>query len=199
MSYNIEEFIYIKKQTLRKLAKLYIKNLSQKEKKKLDTIINNKLIKFLEERLPSKINESYIMMVYMPKSDEIDISPTIQWLQEKEAILYIPHISEQKDEIIPVLYKEPFKFAKYGIKEPLYIEEKKDNIFDVIIIPSISVNIRGFRLGRGKGYYDIFLKKALGKKVGVLYHHLFAYPFKEDSWDIKLDFLITEKETISFT
>lgn len=64
---------------------------------------------------------------------------------------------------------------KWGICEPnreKAFEIKVDDL-DMVIVPAIAFDRKNRRLGRGKGYYDRFLKKLSSKtkKVGIAYCH----------------------------
>ena len=69
---------------------------------------------------------------------------------------------------------------------------------DLVIVPGVVFDVNMARYGRGLGYYDRFLSKLSGVKVIAL-----AYDFqvskkelKLDDWDIKMDYIITEKRII---
>ena len=69
---------------------------------------------------------------------------------------------------------------------------------DLVIVPGVVFDVNMARYGRGLGYYDRFLSKLSGVKVIAL-----AYDFqvskrelKLDDWDIKMDYIITEKRVI---
>ena len=69
---------------------------------------------------------------------------------------------------------------------------------DLVIVPGVVFDVNMARYGRGLGYYDRFLSKLPNVKVIAL-----AYDFqvskrklKLDDWDIKMDYIITEKRVI---
>ena len=69
---------------------------------------------------------------------------------------------------------------------------------DLVIVPGVVFDVKMARYGRGLGYYDRFLSKLSSVKVIAL-----AYDFqiskrelKLDDWDIKMDYIITEKRVI---
>ena len=91
--------------------------------------------------------------------------------------------------------------GKYGILEPphsaplLHIKEIQETA-TMWLIPMMSFDRTGTRLGYGGGYYDRFLKEAKGLKVGVAFscQEHDALPYEDH--DVPMDWILTEKEAI---
>ena len=86
------------------------------------------------------------------------------------------------------------KVVYYPAKKP----EDNNCDIDLVIVPGVVFDVNMARYGRGLGYYDRFLSRLSDVKVIAL-----AYDFqvskKElmlDDWDIKMDYIITEKRII---
>ena len=73
----------------------------------------------------------------------------------------------------------------FGIYEPIEGELFDSDSFDLIIIPLLCVNKEGYRIGYGKGYYDRFLSKYSGLKVGLALED--PIDFEAENHDVKLD------------
>lgn len=84
----------------------------------------------------------------------------------------------------------------YGIKEPLNGILVNDYDIDIVIIPLLVADIKGFRLGYGKGFYDKFLSnnniKAI--KIGLSQFDLVDDIPEKNILDIPLDIIITTKK-----
>lgn len=76
-------------------------------------------------------------------------------------------------------------------------EAKPDNL-DLIVLPGIGFDKKGARIGRGKGYYDKFLKEIKGKipLIALAYDFQVLDEIPEEPHDVSLDKIITEKRVI---
>lgn len=67
----------------------------------------------------------------------------------------------------------------------------------ICIVPAISYDERGYRLGYGKGYYDRFLQKYTSISVGLCYNELVKKELPINSFDIPVDYIVTQSRIIS--
>jgi 5-formyltetrahydrofolate cyclo-ligase len=70
---------------------------------------------------------------------------------------------------------------------------------DVLLVPLLAFDRKGFRLGYGGGFYDRTLEKLRGLKkvtaVGIAYAGQEMDMVPRDAFDQRLDWIMTEKET----
>lgn len=83
----------------------------------------------------------------------------------------------------------------YGIDEPVFSSAFSGKI-DLCIVPLIACDKKGARIGFGKGYYDRFLKGKDTLKVGICYSWQVLEKIESEPHDVKLDYIVTEKEII---
>ena len=83
----------------------------------------------------------------------------------------------------------------YGIKEP-GAEIKADDFSEstVCLVPRLSFDKKGYRLGYGKGYYDRFLSSFEGICLGVCYSEFLLDNIPIELTDRLVDIVITDKE-----
>lgn len=90
---------------------------------------------------------------------------------------------------------------QWGIVQPeagVRIEESR---LDMVIVPLLVADIKGNRVGYGKGFYDRFLAKCRKDcvKVGVSFFEPVPAIADVDRYDIRLDKLVTPQTVYSFT
>ena len=62
---------------------------------------------------------------------------------------------------------------------------------DLTLIPGLAFDSRGWRLGRGKGFYDRLLAKLDGVRFGVAFNHQWLESVPHETLDQKMDWIIT--------
>ena len=80
----------------------------------------------------------------------------------------------------------------YGIKEPS-TESYADDFTELslCLVPALSFDKSGFRLGYGKGYYDRFLSDFIGVTMGLCYEECLCEALPRDCYDKKVNYIIT--------
>lgn len=83
----------------------------------------------------------------------------------------------------------------YGIFEPnSYCRKVSYDDCSICIVPGLSFDKDGYRLGFGKGYYDRFLSVFPGKSIGLCYNECICEKAVRDKYDKSVSELITETE-----
>ena len=142
--------------------------------------------------------------VYWSINKELSTLSIINNLLEKQCKCYLPVLSSKKKGIMTFRnYDTQSKMMKnnFGIYEPLDGEHIKIDFLDLIILPLVAFDKLGYRIGMGKGYYDIALKnynKLTTCLIGV------GYDFQElencfpEGHDILLEAVLTPSRIIKF-
>ena len=89
--------------------------------------------------------------------------------------------------------------SPYGIPEPQAGLEVPASILEVIFIPLLAFDLKGNRIGYGKGFYDRFLEQCSDSSVKIGLSFFEAEPnISNETTDIPLDFCITPKKIYGF-
>lgn len=97
---------------------------------------------------------------------------------------------------------------RYGIPEPVCADSDllAPDQLDVVLVPLLGFDRRGHRLGSGGGWYDrsfawLADRGDVGKPVlvGVGYAAQEIDTLEAQAWDVRLDYVATERELIDFT
>jgi 5-formyltetrahydrofolate cyclo-ligase len=93
-----------------------------------------------------------------------------------------------------------FEANEYGILEPLDTDTADPPQLDLVIIPLLAFDEKGYRVGYGKGYYDRFLKHCREGclKIGLSYFEALDAIDDAAEFDVPLDLCITPQRTYVF-
>ncbi len=68
---------------------------------------------------------------------------------------------------------------------------------DLLVIPGIAFDIKGYRLGLGKGHYDRYLSKNNNiKTIGICFSKNLLQRLPTEDHDCKMDYIVTEHSII---
>ncbi|MBW4621510.1 MAG: 5-formyltetrahydrofolate cyclo-ligase [Cyanosarcina radialis HA8281-LM2] len=91
---------------------------------------------------------------------------------------------------------EPLQKGAYGISEPdpnaAIIEPDE---VDLILVPAVACDVRGYRLGYGGGYYDRLLSLPIWSSkiaIGIVFEFAYLPQLPIDNWDRSLQGVCTE-------
>ena len=174
-------------------------------RKKLFSNINKVFDEYLFEELFKKINfeTTNIVSSFISINTEISTSELNNYILKKNKILCLPTILKKDYHLVfrNFINNDDLIEGFMKIKEPPINSEIV--IPELIFVPCLAFDNFGFRLGYGGGYYDrtfSFLKNNKKKfiSVGYAFDGQKVTEVPKDKFDIKLDYVITEKKIYSF-
>lgn len=195
--------IRAKRSSIRKKARALRKNISAPYRKQAAIKLAHQIIKqdwFIRAKR---------VALYLPSDGEIDPTGIMKLGLLAGKRFYVPIVAPS---VRPALWFVPMTqnpnnlyLNQFSIPEPKYHphEITKTFVIDTIILPLVSFDIHGGRLGMGGGFYDRALVDKFGRgrpptKVGVAFDIQKHEKLPLCSWDIPLDYVITEKKKYSF-
>ena len=159
------------------------------------------------ESLPDFLTDAKVAG-YWATGGELPLNLAIAGLAERGQQFYLPVIDSNRrlcfvswrtgDEVAP---------NRLGIPEPV----NQDNVtapnqMDLVLVPLLGFDRKGNRLGFGGGYYDrsfdflnVAGRPAQPLLVGVGYSFQEVKSIETAHWDVRLDYIATEKELIDCT
>ena len=178
------------KNEIRKINKIKRREMSKKQVEEKSRIAAEI---FLESSL---FKQAESIMLYKPLGNETDTWTIIHKAYALGKKVVFP-VTDKESNIITPYYGEEnsvFKEGAYSVLEPwgTNIAEK----IDVILVPGIAFDKTGARIGFGKGCYDMFLKDNCSIKVGLCYDFQLYEKIPTNEYDIKMDYIVTEKGII---
>ena len=174
----------IRKKLLEVREKNYLNN---------DLINISSIIKILKKRK----FKNKILGGYYPYNYEIDIIPLVEKFQKLNYSITLPKIGMNSEmNFFQWSTKDPLSINKFGIPEPI---SNKIKFPDILLVPLLAYDKNFNRIGYGGGFYDRYINRL--KKIKKIITIGIAYSFQKikkipvEKYDIKLDFVVTEKDS----
>ena len=182
----------LNKQQLRAILKEKRAALPPDEKKERDRAI--------VERIASSaaFQRASSLLLYAPHKGEIDLIPLVRIARKMGKAVAFPRCNPADCtmafyELTPDTRLAP---GAYGIPEPpAHAPLHTPDEHSLCILPGLTFDQMGNRLGYGKGYYDRYLTTFPGVTAGAVYAALVVVGVPTEPHDLPADLLFTEKES----
>lgn len=149
------------KEKIRSIMLLKLKKQKEELRKKKSQLIKKKLFR------TKAFVKAKTIMFYMSFGGEVETAEMIRQSFRLGKTVVVP-VCEKRTIRPCILEKDSsLKKGRYGIYEPIkkkFINPEKINL---ILVPGLAFDRQGNRLGRGKGYYDRFLRKLPSHTVSI--------------------------------
>lgn len=134
------------------------------------------------------------IMMYHSLPDELYTHDFLKkWSGRKR--FYLPRVNGADLEVLP--YEESrLEVGSFHIEEPTGRDTTDPAEIELVVVPAVAYDRRGKRLGRGKGFYDRFLKETKATKVGVGYEFQLLEELPVEPHDVGMDIVVTQHTTI---
>lgn len=182
------------KSDLRKHYKALRNNLTPAQKSLFDNSIAKRFLGL------SEYIECNDLLVYVSEQIEVDTKQIISESLKNKRLLCPRCVSGTNLMHFYVIDSfDDLEKGAYGILEPVQKCTRVDEFSNVVcIVPGLSFDSNGFRLGFGKGYYDRFLSNFNGTKIGLCYECCLNKEIPCDEFDIPVDILVTEDRVVYY-
>ncbi len=189
VSIGRERSIYMTdKKEQRRLLKEKIAALGDEERKSFSRAICDRVLS------SNRFREARSLFVYRSIPGEPDTLSLIENALESGKKVYLPRIEGENMFCVPYSSGETLRKNHYGIEEPA--GEPFYGEIDLAIIPLLGFDKNKNRLGRGKGYYDRFLRVFGGQAVALAFSAQEIPEVAADEWDVRPSSIVTEEGEI---
>ncbi len=155
------------------------------------------------ERITSLVSYRFAdtILLYAPIKSEVNILPIAEAaLKAGKRIAFPRCIPKRSQMVFHYINSTDELFSQsYSIPEP----REDAPVFDksvphsrescLCLIPALIYDRNGYRIGYGKGYYDRYLRDFKGSKAGIVYNCCFIDSVPHGKFDLKVDFIVSER------
>ncbi|XP_043931900.1 5-formyltetrahydrofolate cyclo-ligase [Protopterus annectens] len=172
------------KQALREEIKKKVATLSEQNKARQSFLVTEKVIAH-----PSYQNAQRIA-VFLSMQDEVQTEGIIKHAFQSGKQCFIPRYMARSHhmDMVKLASIEEIKslpLTTWNIHQPAFEDTREEALasggLDLVLMPGLAFDKNGNRLGRGKGYYDVYLQRCLQHPNGKPY--TLALAFKEQICD----------------
>lgn len=156
---------------------------------------SRQIVKAVIEWIQDKDFDS--VMLYLSMKSEVETEDLLKYLLRAGKQVCAPVVDMQQRQLIPRRIqnvKTNLVRHRYGMLEPnttcLIVPRAH---LQLIVVPGIAFDCKGYRLGYGKGFYDRFLPKcAHAVAIGLAYQIQLVEDTFPQSWDAPVHKIFTE-------
>jgi len=153
------------------------------ERKEASVLICNR-ISSLHEWISAKT-----VLLYAPLPDEPDI---LSLIDDSKTICFPRYNADRTYEAVAINHLNDLAPGKFGILEPSdRCNKVKPTEINLTLVPGVAFDKDMNRLGRGRGFYDRWLKELSGEKLGVGFDHQLIDLVPTEPHDVRMGLVIT--------
>ncbi len=182
------------KKKLRKDVLRLRDNLPQEERERMSQSIG--------ERFTSlrPVQECRSLMIFLSFGSEVNTDYIIAraWQQQKRVLVPLCKPETREMTVFAIETFADVEPGYFGIREP-----KKNSLqpvakeeIELVVVPAVAFDRRGYRVGYGGGYYDRFLQDMQVPKIGLAFSCQLVPEVPVGPYDLPVPGILTEKEYI---
>lgn len=141
------------------------------------------------------------VLSYVSLPDEIETDSIIKTALSNGKRVAVPYCVDDKGhmEFYLINSLDDLGVGSFGVREPKIDICTKLECFDssIILVPALCFDVKGNRLGYGKGYYDRFLQNYSFISIGLCYNNFIKNEIPTNEHDKSVNYIITENRIIT--
>ena len=133
------------------------------------------------------------VMAYMAFGNEVSLKPLMNQSRHKHWV--IPRTEARPEPHLILHLYDPARLVRhrFGMLEPdINLPVIEPGELDLVLVPGLAFDRRGYRLGFGGGFYDRFLPHVTAGKVGIAAEALIVEHVPNDHFDQRVDYIASE-------
>jgi len=139
---------------------------------------------------------------FWPMGNEIDVRPTLALLHRRRFDVALPVVVRRGQPLLFRRWRPGDALVPGGFGTSVPAPQAEELRPAVLLVPLLAFDRAGYRLGYGGGFYDRTLALLRGEgsvtAIGVAFAAQEVEAVPRDHFDQRLDYVVTEGETIAF-
>lgn len=151
----------------------------------------------LAERIDARLGDARTVAAYLPIGTEIHTLPVIRRLINRDIAIALPHVTGRRGAMRFLRWApgDDLPGGPMGLRQP--VADAPELVPDLILTPLLAFDARLHRLGYGAGFYDrAFVDHPYARRVGLAWSVQQVTAIADESWDVPLHAVATEKDWI---
>ncbi|MDH7500294.1 MAG: 5-formyltetrahydrofolate cyclo-ligase [candidate division NC10 bacterium] len=148
--------------------------------------------------------EAKLLLFYASFGSEVETREMMSRCQREGKRIALPKVEQDSGDLVAIEISDLIRDLRpgyRGILEPQGSEGRKveEQELGFILVPGLGFDVKGYRLGYGKGYYDRFLPRFRKRSIpcaGLAFDFQVVEELPVSPGDVPLDWIVTEKRII---
>lgn len=140
-----------------------------------------------------------VLMLFLSLPTEINTVPLVlrAWQDGKRVLA--PRVTWEQRRMIPVEIRsltEDIEETHGSLRQPVQGEPVPISMIDLVVVPGLGFDVKGNRLGRGRGFYDRFLANPefVGTTCALSLEEQVVEAVPTDTHDIRVNMIVTDQQ-----
>lgn len=139
-----------------------------------------------------------VVMLFLSTAHEVDTAPLALRCWQDGKTVVVPKVSWDQRRMLPVeisSLQTGMTTSGTGVREPTTGKPIPLDLIDLVIVPGLGFTDKGYRIGRGMGFYDRFLAQPefIGGSCGLAFEEQVVEQVPVLDHDIPLSMLATDR------
>jgi len=149
-----------------------------------------------------EFHDAQMVMIFLSMPTEVETSALAMRAWQDGKSVAVPRVDWAAKRMEPVEIRSldaGMQTIGPGFRQPIAGTVVPLGLIDMIVIPGLAFDRKGFRVGRGRGFYDRFLSQQdfQGIRCALGYHEqLLGQDIPREPHDIPMDLIVTDVELV---